>query len=49
MGRRDVGLKAGAAIITGSFKGIVNMAFDIETTIGYEGIGQYTVTFKRPE
>jgi 2-keto-4-pentenoate hydratase len=48
MGKRGVGLKAGAAIITGSFKGIVNMAFDIETTIAYEGLGEYAVTFKRP-
>lgn len=49
MGERGVGLSAGAAIITGSFKGIVPMAFDIETTIAYEGIGEYSVTFKRPE
>ncbi|TXR53036.1 hydratase [Reinekea thalattae] len=47
MGKRDVSLKAGAAIITGSFKGIVNMAFDVETTIAYEGLAQYQVTFKR--
>ncbi|MBU2885730.1 hydratase [Gilvimarinus agarilyticus] len=47
MGERGVGLKAGAAIITGSFKGIVNMVFDVETTIAYEGLGEYTVTFKR--
>lgn len=48
MGKRGVGLKAGAAIITGSFKGIVNMAFDVETKIAYEGLGDYQVTFKRP-
>ena len=49
MGKRGVGLESGAAIITGSFKGIVNMAFDVETTIAYEGLGDYQVTFKRPE
>lgn len=48
MGKRGTGFKAGEAIITGSFKGIVPMAFDVETTIAYEGIGEYTVTFKRP-
>ena len=47
MGERGVGLNAGAAIITGSFKGIVNMAFDVETRIAYEGLGEYQVTFKR--
>ncbi|GAA6206519.1 hydratase [Thalassotalea sp. SU-HH00458] len=47
MNQRGIGLKAGAAIITGSFKGIVEMAFDIETTISYEGIADYSVTFKR--
>ena len=47
MGKRGVGLSAGAAIITGSFKGIVNMAFDVETTIAYEGLGEYKVTFNR--
>lgn len=47
MSKRGVTLKAGAAIITGSFKGIVNMAFDVETTIAYAGIGEYQVTFKR--
>ncbi|MDO6446952.1 hydratase [Colwellia sp. 1_MG-2023] len=47
MNSRGLSLKAGAAIITGSFKGIVNMAFDIETSIEYEGIGEYSVTFKR--
>lgn len=47
MSKRGVGLKAGAAIITGSFKGIVNMNFDVETHIAYEGLGEYQVTFKR--
>jgi 2-keto-4-pentenoate hydratase len=48
MSKRGVTLKSGAAIITGSFKGIVPMAFDVETTIAYEGLGHYQVTFKRP-
>lgn len=48
MNERGVTIKAGHPIITGSFKGIVPMAFDIETTIEYEGIGKFTVTFKRP-
>lgn len=47
MGERGVGLEAGAAIITGSFKGIVNMEFDVETKIAYAGLGEYSVTFKR--
>ncbi|MDG1750772.1 MAG: hydratase [Thalassotalea sp.] len=47
MNSRGVELKAGAAIITGSFKGIVNMAFDVETTISYKELGEYKVTFKR--
>lgn len=47
MSKRGVTLKAGAAVITGSFKGIVPMAFDINTTIAYDGLGEYSVTFKR--
>lgn len=48
MGKRGVSFKAGEAVITGSFKGIVNMSFDQPTTVAYEGFGEYTVTFKRP-
>ncbi|MFT2112383.1 hypothetical protein [Marinomonas sp. 2405UD68-3] len=47
MSKRGINLQAGAAIITGSFKGIVNMAFDSEATVAYEGLGEYQVTFKR--
>lgn len=47
MGERGVTIAAGAPIITGSFKGIVDMAFDVETSIAYEGLGEYAVTFKR--
>ncbi|MDB4837935.1 hypothetical protein OAH87_05640, partial [Marinomonas sp.] len=48
MSKRGVGLGAEASIITGSFKGIVNVEFDVETTVAYEGLGEYQVTFKRP-
>lgn len=45
MTRRGITLKAGEAITTGSFCGIVEVEFDKPTTINYEGIGQYQVTF----
>lgn len=44
--KRGVSFKAGQAIITGSFKGIVNVAFDLPTHIAYEGIGEYDIVFK---
>lgn len=47
MSARGVDFKAGQAIITGSFKGIVKLAFEEETTISYAGFGEYSVTFKR--
>lgn len=47
MSGRGVDLKAGAAVITGSFKGIVEMAFDVETKVVYQGLGEYRLTFKR--
>lgn len=46
MTKRGVSFEAGEVIITGSFKGVLDMPFDIETTIFYEGLAQYTVTFK---
>lgn len=46
MSARGVSLKAGQAIITGSFCGVVHVAFDQPTTISYEGLGEYSVTFK---
>ncbi|WP_295898693.1 hydratase [uncultured Vibrio sp.] len=45
MTRRGIEFKAGEAIITGSYCGIVEVEFDKLTTINYEGIGEYQVTF----
>lgn len=47
MNKRGRGLKANDAIITGSFKGIVELAFDEVTTIQYENLGEYQVKFTR--
>lgn len=47
MSARGTTIKAGQPIITGSFKGIVDMAFDIESSIEYEGVAKFSVTFKR--
>jgi 2-keto-4-pentenoate hydratase len=49
MNKRGVGLKANEAIITGSFKGIVELAFDEVTTIEYENLGKYHVKFTRAQ
>nr|WP_211092052.1 hydratase [Vibrio agarilyticus] len=46
MSRRGVSFKAGQAIITGSYCGIVEVAFDKEILICYQGLGEYRVTFK---
>lgn len=46
MSKRGTSFTKDQAIITGSYKGIVNCDFDIETTISYENIGEYKVTFK---
>jgi 2-keto-4-pentenoate hydratase len=43
--RRGISLKAGEAMITGSFCGIVEVEFNKLTSISYEGIGKYQVTF----
>ncbi|GEA50823.1 hydratase [Vibrio inusitatus NBRC 102082] len=45
MTRRGVEFKAGETIITGSYCGIVEVAFDQPTTIKYDGIGEYEVVF----
>ncbi|AWB65017.1 hydratase [Saccharobesus litoralis] len=45
MSERGIDLLAGQAIITGSFCGIVEVAFDQPTTISYEGLGEYQVQF----
>ncbi|PWJ36054.1 2-keto-4-pentenoate hydratase [Sediminitomix flava] len=47
MTKRGQSFKAGEAIITGSYAGIVEVDFDLETTISYKGLGEYKVTFKR--
>lgn len=47
MTRRGTDFKAGNAIITGSYCGIVEVGFNLPTTISYEGIGEYQVTFER--
>lgn len=47
LSQRGVSLQAGQAIITGSFCGIVEVAFDQPTTIKYDKIGEYTVTLIR--
>ncbi|GAM60848.1 2-keto-4-pentenoate hydratase [Vibrio ishigakensis] len=45
MSRRGTSFKAGEAIITGSYCGIVEVDFDKATDIKYAGIGEYQVTF----
>jgi len=46
MSQRGISFKAGEAFITGSYKGIVEVDFNQETAINYEGLGEYKVTFK---
>lgn len=46
MSARGVSFKAGQAIITGSYCGVVNVAFDTPMTVSYKGIGEYSVTLK---
>ncbi|WP_019615967.1 hypothetical protein [Psychromonas ossibalaenae] len=46
MTKRGVCFKAGQAIITGSYAGIVEVEFDRCTEIEYAGLGKYTVEFK---
>ncbi|MBD1390398.1 hydratase [Neiella sp. HB171785] len=45
MTKRGQSFKAGEAIITGSYAGIVEVDFDQPTTITYDGLGEYQVTF----
>jgi 2-keto-4-pentenoate hydratase len=45
MTQRGVTFKEGEAMITGSYCGIVEFEFDQPTTVNYQGIGEYTVTF----
>jgi len=46
MSKRGTDFKAGQAIITGSYAGIVDLNFDLPTEIEYQGLGKYTVEFK---
>jgi 2-keto-4-pentenoate hydratase len=45
MTQRGITFKAGEALITGSYCGIVEFKFDVPTSIVYQGIGEYTVEF----
>ncbi|MDG1733182.1 MAG: hydratase [Thalassotalea sp.] len=45
MRKRGVSFKAGQAIITASYAGIVEVDFEKVTEIEYENLGKYTVTF----
>lgn len=49
MNKRGVSFAAKEAIITGSFKGVIDIPFDLTTTISYQELGEYSVTFKRAE
>ena len=46
MSKRGTDFKAGQAIITGSYAGIVEVEFDKQTEIEYVGLGKYNVEFK---
>ena len=46
MSKRGTSFKKGEALTTGSYKGIVEVDFDKQTEIVYEGIGKYSVEFK---
>ena len=45
MSKRGTDFKAGQAIITGSYAGIVEVEFDKQTEIEYVGLGKYSVEF----
>lgn len=47
MTRRGTSFEAGEAIITGSYCGVVDVKFDTPTTISYEAIGEYELTFSK--
>ena len=46
MSKRGTDFKAGQAIITGSYAGVVEVTFDCNTEIEYQGLGKYQVEFK---
>ncbi|WP_411991966.1 hydratase [Agarivorans sp. DSG3-1] len=43
MSKRGVSFKAGEALITGSYAGIVELEFDVDTLIEYQDLGAYQV------
>jgi len=45
MTKRGVSFKAGQAIITGSYAGVVEVDFGVATTVKYAGFGEYQLTF----
>jgi 2-keto-4-pentenoate hydratase len=45
MTKRGISFTAGQAIITGSYAGVVEVEFNHSTTIEYNGLGKYQVTF----
>jgi 2-keto-4-pentenoate hydratase len=45
MSKRGISFFKGQAIITGSYAGVVDLAFGKKTTISYENIGRYEVIF----
>ncbi|MCP4320530.1 MAG: hydratase [Psychromonas sp.] len=45
MSKRGIDFKAGQAIITGSYAGVIDVNFDTATTILYSGLGEYQVMF----
>ncbi|TRX55728.1 hydratase [Thalassomonas sp. M1454] len=45
LGKRGVSFKAGQAIITASYAGIVEVDFEKLTEIAYQNLGKYSVTF----
>ena len=47
MTKRGVSFEAGEAIITGSYCGVVEVDFDELTTVAYDDIGEYQVTFNQ--
>lgn len=46
MTKRGYSFKAGQAVITGSYAGIVDVEFNQKTEIEYVGLGKYSVEFK---
>lgn len=46
MSKRGISFSAEQVFITGSFKGIVPLEFDQKTVVRYDGLGEYSVTFK---